>query len=147
VTLITGNSTSRVIDCQTDPFGLGRWSYFIIRGKDRVKILVITAYCVCVQSAAMAGPKTSTSQQFQRLSKTFWLADRTDDPIPRIQFIMDLQAWIEHHVQKGCSIILGIDGNESMASSTGNFTPLPYTLDKPIQCKGHDGSLATLIRT
>ena len=32
MTLVTGNSTSRVIDCQTDPFGLGRWSYFIIQG-------------------------------------------------------------------------------------------------------------------
>jgi hypothetical protein len=31
VTIVTNNWTSRIIEKGVDPFGLGRWSYFVLR--------------------------------------------------------------------------------------------------------------------
>jgi hypothetical protein len=45
------------------------------------------------------------------------------------------------------SIILGIDANEGSYGQIGNYCPLIYTLDTPITGTGHDGSLATLVRS
>jgi len=42
--------------------------------------------------------------------------------------------------------ILVIDAYEGSYGQIGNFCPLLYTLDTPISGKGHDGSLATLVR-
>lgn len=70
-----------------------------------------------------------------------------NDPIPRLQFILDLQAWIEDRVKNGYSIILSIDGNESIKDKLGSFVPLQFTLSKPISASGHDGSLAKLAHT
>jgi hypothetical protein len=94
-----------------------------------------------------AGPTTSTAQQFRALSEQFRAADRVYDPIPRHQFIVDLQGWMEHMVGKGYQIILGIDANEPFVATEGNYTPVHFTLDQPIPTKGHDGTLATLVRT
>jgi hypothetical protein len=51
------------------------------------------------------------------------------------------------HGRKGYQIILGIDANEPFLVNEGNFTPVHYTLEQPIPTKGHDGTLATLVRT
>jgi len=146
-TMVCNHWTSRVVEVGVDPFGPGRWSYVVMRGQGGIKILLITAYRVCKQTVSSAGPKTSTAQQFRVLSEHFKAADRVDDPIPRHQFIVYLQGWIEHMVEKGYQIILGIDANEPFFVIEGNFTPVHYTLEKPIPTKGHDGTLATLIRT
>ncbi|MFN9981286.1 MAG: hypothetical protein ACK53Y_15280, partial [bacterium] len=147
VTMVCNNWTSRVIEEGVDPFGLGRWSYIVLRGKGSIKILLITAYRVCQQTMNTVGPKTSTAQQFRVLSEQFREANRVDDPIPRHQFIVDLQGWIEHMVEQSYQIILGIDANESFTATAGNYTPVDFTLEKPIPTKGHDGILATLVRT
>ena len=147
LTLICDKWTSRIIEKGSDPYGMGRWSYLIMRGQDNKQILLVTAYRVCVQTISSAGPTTSTSQQFRFLSKEFRDANIYEDPQPRKQFIIDLQAWLEHKNKSGCYIILAIDANEGMGKDTGMFCPLEYTLDHPISTKGHDGSISTLVRT
>jgi hypothetical protein len=142
-----GNWTSRIIEKGVDPFGLGRWSYLVLRGKGTTKLLIVTAYRVCRQTIASARPKTATSQQFRLLSQSFHEADLDDDPIPHHQFIVDLQAWLEHRVESGYHIVLGIDANEAYHGKGGSFTPITYQLDSPISIKGHDGTLAKLVRS
>ena len=147
LTSITGNWTSRVIERGVDPFHLGRWSYIVLRGKNGIKILLVTAYRVCTQTVASIGPNTSTAQQFRGLSERFRHADLTHDPKPRHQFIVDLQAWLETKIASDYSIVLSIDANESLQPTVGTYTPLNFTLEKPIPIKGHDGTLATLLHT
>jgi len=147
ITLLSGNWTSKVIDKGSDPFGLGRWSFLTLRGCRGIHILIITVYWVCTQTVASADPKTSTAQQFRKLSEHYRLADYHNDPVPWHQFIVDLQAWIEHRIEQGFGVILEMDGNKSLSSSHGSFTPLDFTLEKTIKKKGHDGSIATLIKT
>jgi hypothetical protein len=91
--------------------------------------------------------KLPKAQQFRLLSKSFQDADLIDDPGPRHQFIVDLQAWLESKVEEGYQLVLGIDANKAYHGSGGNFTSLSHRLDKPIPIKGHDGILATLFRT
>ena len=147
VTVVYNHWTSRVIESGEDPFGLGRWSYQVLRGKGGTKLLIVTAYRVCRQSLHSVGSQTSTAQQFRALSAQFREADREDDPIPRHQFTVDLQGWLEYKTTQGYLIILGIDANEPYDPLEGNFTPVDFQLDKPIPIKGHDGTLATLVRT
>jgi len=147
LTLVCNHWTSRVIERGVDPFGLGRWSYLVLQGKENIKILIITAYRVCRQTIQSAGHKTATAQKFRALSKTFRDADLENDPIPRRQFIVDLQSWIEHMSEEGYQIILSINANETYSTTEGNFTPLHYTTAAPIPIKGHDGILNTLVRT
>jgi len=146
-TVITNNWTSRILEKGMDPFGLGRWSYFILRGESGIKVLLITAYRVCVQSPMLSGPKTSTSQQFRKLSEKHRSAEYVDDPVPRRQFVIDLHAWIQHMQRTSHNIILCIDANEAISDEAGQVLSLEYTLDKPILDKKHDGTIATLVRS
>ena len=86
LTMLCNNWTSRVLGRGSDPYGLGHWTYFTLRGKANTKIVLVTAYRVCTQSISTAGPTTSTAQQSRVLSKKI----READPNPRHQFIVDL---------------------------------------------------------
>jgi len=145
--IITNNWTSRVIEVGTDPFGLGRWSYAVLRGAASQKIMIITAFRLCPQSTKTTGATTATAQQFRRLSKAFRDSDIAEDPVPRLQFIADLQAWMESKTSDRYEFILALDANESILDITGSFHPLQYSPTAPTKLDGHDGSLATLIRT
>jgi len=147
LTTVVGNWTSRIIERGVDPYNLGRWTYFTLRGRNNIKILLATAYRVCTQTVSSAGPNTSTAQQFRSLSQQFRQANLTYDPKPRHQFIVDLQAWLESKINNGYSIILGIDANEGIRDQTGKFTPLQFSLEQPIPTKGHDCTLSTLLYT
>jgi len=146
-TMVYNKWTSRVIESGVDPFGLGRWSFLTIRGRGDIKVLIVTAYRVCKQTVQSAGTKTSTAQQFRQLSAHFRDADMTEDPVPRHQFIVDLQGWLEHKVSESYYIILGIDANEPFYPGKGLYTPVDYQLNHPIPIKGHDGTLSTLVKT
>jgi hypothetical protein len=145
--IITNNWTSRILEKGTDPFGLGRWTYTIMRGAHNKKVVIITAYRVCIQSVTSAGLTTATAQQYRDLSRKTREHNIGEDLKPRKQFIMDLQAWIEHLVANGHGIILSLDANEDTYGMPGSFTPLQYSLARPTVGSGHDSSLATLART
>ncbi len=89
---------SRVVGKGADTFGLGQWTYIALRGKGNKRLLIVSAYRVCQQTLSTIGPTTATMQQLGSLSRKFREADITSDPKTRLQFIIDLQAWLE---QKG----------------------------------------------
>jgi hypothetical protein len=80
VTMTYNHWTSRVIEDGVDPYGLGRWSYQVLRGKGGIKLLIVTACRVCKQTVRSAGHKTAIAQQFRQLSVQFREADHTHDP-------------------------------------------------------------------
>jgi hypothetical protein len=147
INIITDNWTSLVIEKGNDPFGLGCWSYIVLRGAANKRIMIITAYRVCQQSVKAIGTTTAAAQQYRKLSKLHRESRITDDPIPRKQFIMDLQSWIEYKQQENYEFILSLDANESISLQQGQYCPLDYAERKPTRGSGHDGSFATLMRT
>jgi hypothetical protein len=146
-TTICNNWASRIIGKGADPYGLGRWSYFILQGKGSIKIALITAYQVCSATISSLGPTTYAAQQYRHLSSYLRESSLTTQPNPRRQFILDLQAWIESLVHTNHDIILSLDGNEDYTISTPQFTPLTYIANKHIDNPKHDGTLATLLKT
>jgi len=147
VTVVLNDWKSRIQEKGSDLFGLGRWSYQVLRGKGSIKVMIIPAYRVSQQYMSSVGPKTAAMQQFRSLSKQYCKAEIQFDPKRRFQFINDLKAWVEELIRKSYEIILCMDANEGVDEQPGKYCPLELTLDKPIKGKGHDGSLNTLIRT
>ncbi len=90
LTMICNNWSSRILEKGSDPFGLVRWSYFILQGKGKVKIAIITAYQVCSGAISSLGTTTFATQQYRRLSLTFRGEGILTQPNPRRQFILDL---------------------------------------------------------
>jgi hypothetical protein len=80
-------------------------------------------------------------QEHQQLSSLEHY-QRIEDLIPRKQFIVDLQAWIESLIADQHKIILTIDANKGTYDTQGSYTPLQYQPLKPTPTQGHDGSLA-----
>jgi hypothetical protein len=68
-TILANKWISRIVDKGTDPFGLGRWNYITLRGKNGKRVTLITAYRVCVQTLAACGQTMATTQQHRMLSK------------------------------------------------------------------------------
>jgi hypothetical protein len=88
LTMICENWASRIVEKGSDPFGLGRWSYFILQRKGDIRIAIVTAYQVCSASLSSLGPTTYTMQQYRKLSSTFRSENKTTQPNPRHQFIL-----------------------------------------------------------
>jgi hypothetical protein len=80
MSVITNNWTSRILEKGVNPFGSGRWSYFVLRGKGDIKVMIISAYRVSQQYLASVGPKTSAMQQFHTLSQQFRAAEVSKEP-------------------------------------------------------------------
>jgi len=144
LTLLCESWASRIEEKGSDPFNLGRWSYLILRGKGTKRIVIITAYRV---SADLAGPMTATMQQYRKISKVNREDNRVSRPLPRHQFILDLQAWLETLVSKEYLIIMALDANDDYYPNAGSITPLTYTAGKHVQNAKRDGTLATLCKT
>ncbi len=85
---------SRLQSKGLDPYGLGRWSYMILKGKGERSIAIITAYRVCKSTFDSAGDTTSYLQQFRTLLAHYNSVNRQATPDPHRQFVLDLQAWI-----------------------------------------------------
>jgi hypothetical protein len=145
LTAVTDLWTSRVELKGVDPFGLGRWSFLALRGKKSHFIYLITVYRVCDNKDS--GPKTAYRQQFRHLSKSYHQQNNLQTPDPYKQCIMDLQAWLEHLVSQGYSIILSLDSNEDITDTLPAFVPLTYKEGIHPVHQNHNGSLATLVTT
>ena len=61
--------TSRVHSKGQDPYGLGRWSYITLKGKQDSLITIITAYRVCQKSSSSTGLKTAYIKQLRALQR------------------------------------------------------------------------------
>jgi len=66
---------------------LGRWSFFILHGKNTKKVAIITAYGGL---SDLARPMISMMQQFWKLSTKTINKENHDRPKPRRKFILDL---------------------------------------------------------
>jgi hypothetical protein len=86
-------------------------------------------------------------QQYRGLSAKLCNDGKGTTPDPRRQFILDLQAWLEHIMQDGHQIILSMDSNDDLYSSNGRYHHLEYNTESVITSPQHDGTLATLLKT
>jgi hypothetical protein len=144
ISLLCESWDTRIMEKGTDPYGLGCWSYFTMRGKSGGKITIITAYRV---STNLAGPMTSTMQEFRKISIMSVKKNNQDRPQPQCQFILDLQAWLEKPTRDGCDIIVALDANEEYQGTGGDITPLEYNDGNHIKHTSHDGTITTLCKT
>ncbi len=76
--LITNEWTGRILRCDRDPSGLGRWTTTTMTGRHHRKIAIITAYQVCNTSITTCGINTCFAQQWHLLR-----AQGTELPDPR----------------------------------------------------------------
>jgi hypothetical protein len=120
LTLVCDLWATRVIEGGAYPCGLGRWSFLTLRGKNDRKITIVTAYRV---STDLAGPMTSTMQQYRKISLMTITEKYTVRPQPRWQVILDLQAWLEKIQSDNYEIILALDANEEFHDENGSITP------------------------
>ncbi len=147
LTIVTDRWVSRITSRGTDPFGMGRWSYILLRGNKGEKIMIVTAYRVCKAPASSLGEKTASIQQFRTILAKFNEEKRDEIPNPHRQFILDLQSWLEEMKRDGTSIILCLDNNEDLLAHQGSFHQLEYKEDTFIKDSQHNGTLATLAKT
>jgi hypothetical protein len=107
LTAIVDKWTSRVISKGQDPYGLGRWSYVTLQGKQSSKVTIITAYRVSQKTPSSSGPKSAYMQQYRAIQAEFlWHNKVGAIPDPNRQLILDLQAWICHLKNDGHCFIL-----------------------------------------
>jgi hypothetical protein len=144
LTAVCENWVSRVISKGGDPFGLGRWSYITLRGKENTKVTVVTAY----NATPSPGECTYYHQQMRVLSRLHREQNNLVPPEPRQQFILDLQSWLESLVQEGHQLVVAMDANTVYdPDQEGNRHHLEYQPDKLTVDATHDGKLATLVAT
>ena len=144
--IIANKWVSRIKEKGLDPFGMGHWNYFTLRGANEKRVTLIPAFRVCSQTLSACGQTMATAQQHRELSRKFQQeGNANDDPRPRLQFIIDLQAWIQHIQSKGHDIILALDANEDTSGRIGKHSPVNCQLHSPIKCPAHDGLLSMLI--
>lgn len=96
---------------------MGRWNEIVISGRKGKSVMVITAYRVCKNSAAAAGPTTSYAQQWHILRRS---GDKTPDP--RKRFITDLEKRVCKATREKQGIIVMLDANESLQHFNNDFT-------------------------
>jgi exonuclease III len=112
-TIITGDTTGRVISTESD--NLGRWSSQKLVCHGGKFINIITAYQVTQSNINQAGPFTAFAQQWATLTTE----DNTDDnPAPRTSFYKDLTNYITLLQGKNEHIILAGDFNDTNTPGT-----------------------------
>jgi hypothetical protein len=79
--------------------------------------MVLTAYRVCKNSAATAGPTTSFAQQWHILRRS---GDKMPDP--RKRFIKDLKKRVCEAIRNKQGVIVMLDANESLQHFNNDFT-------------------------
>ena len=115
--LVTNEWTGRILRCEPDSSGLGRWTTTLLNGKHPRKIALISAYQVCKTSIHSCGINTAFAQQWHLLR-----SQGDDIPDPRRRFWEDLTKYIHSLQANNFQIIL-----------TGDFnTPLTDTSHNPI---------------
>ena len=97
-------------DIVTDPTGLGRWSGMTIRGKNKTKLTIITAYRVCKGSKASAPIGSSLLREVE-----YFQESGITSPDPRQLFFDQLQAQIHALQDQNHRVVLMFDANERLA--------------------------------
>jgi hypothetical protein len=96
---------------------MGRWNEIMITGRKGKSVMLITAYRVCKNSAATAGPTTAFAQQWHILRRA-----REKVPDPRKRFIIDLEKRVSKAIGEKQGVIVMLDANESLQHFNNDFT-------------------------
>jgi hypothetical protein len=115
-----------------------------LRGKGQKLITIVTAY----NATYTTGDTTNVWQQLRVLTHLHVRHIQHINANPRHQFILDLQAWLEHRIHLGQDIILCMDANGTydLDNSVSSHS-LKYVEGVPTIDHKHDGKLSTLIST
>jgi len=99
---------------------MGNFTWMTLRGRNKKKLCVITAYRVCqIKGSKPSSPDSNTSywQQVQLMIK-----HGIEEPDPRNQVLKDLTTVIRKKREEGCEVILMMDANESTNDPRGKFS-------------------------
>jgi hypothetical protein len=73
LTAIVDNWSSRIRGKGQDPFGLGRWSYISLKGKQDQVITIISAYRIPQKSASSIGKKQLICNNYVYSNAKYWI--------------------------------------------------------------------------
>ena len=113
--LTTNEWTGRILRCEADPSGLGRWTTTVMTGRKNRKIALINAYQVCKATINTCGITSCFAQQWHLLR-----AQGTELPDPRQSFWNDLHQHIATLQATSHKIILMGDFNTSISDHPTN---------------------------
>jgi hypothetical protein len=108
----SGHSTQQITDKK-----LGRWSGYILRGKNNLKIVILSAYRPTL--SADVSDFTCYSQQWRIIRN-----DEEGEPNPRAKFMTDLSKLIKNWENDNCEILICADMNESCNNNSSSVTKL-----------------------
>ena len=114
-TLITNEWTSRILNCEPDNSGLGRWTTTTMTGRRHKKLAIIGAYQLCKTSIHQCGITTCYSQQWHILR-----SQGVELPNPREKFWIDLTNHIRSLQSQQFQIILLGDFNTTDTADRHN---------------------------
>ena len=115
ITCVTGRWANRGIGGGQDD--LGRWSYYILQGRQGQKVTIITTYQVCQQKGGVGC--TIYHQQQLDIEEKEYEAEKEVDV--RKRFREDLKEFIRNQHSQGHTVILLADFNDDM-NNFGNAT-------------------------
>eukprot|EP00978_Attheya_sp_CCMP212_P008857 scaffold20822_cov52-Attheya_sp.AAC.3 len=105
----TGKFVGRVSEADTDKYGLGRWCYTCLLGRNDGKLYVVTAYRVSQESNS-TGDSTAHKQQVRLLRKR-----KIENPKPKKQWGEDLVPIIKEWVAQESKVLLMVDANAPLS--------------------------------
>ena len=97
----------------------GRWSWITINGKNRRQLCIISAYRVNDFTTNNAGDNTAWRSQ-----ERFLIQQGHVQPNPREQMLKDLKSFINTQQQSLTDIVLLMDANQSITSTSSKQTAL-----------------------
>ena len=121
----------RVMEQGQDPKGLGRWAWTKYRGQQGVSLRVVVAYRPVLNKS---GVLSVWNQQ-----KVFF-ESKDEDRCPREMFVEDLCAEVVKWLAEGDQLVIGVDANEDVRSSTFGKRLKSLGLEETITAQhGSDG--------
>ena len=117
--LVVNEWTGRILGCEHDPTGLGRWNTTKLIGRRNKKLAIINAYQVCHTSIHQSGMNTCFTQQWHLIR-----SQGSEFPDPRRQFWTDITKCIQQLQTNQFQILLLGDFNTPMDSSTSPLARL-----------------------
>ena len=111
--LAQGQHCHHISSTGADEKGLGRWSWFLLNGKNNIKTRIVSAYRPC-KTRNINNPGTVYNQHLK------YFKDNNIDTCPLQMFDDDLLTLIRKWIRYGEKVVLMIDSNEDINTGTFN---------------------------
>lgn len=108
-----GDLEGRVLETGTDPSGLGRWCWFLCKGRDNVQTRIITACQPCRSSGAHHSGSCHRQQLWH-----FRKQSNAQPACPRRAFVRDFGAELRRWRNEGERLLAMMDANEDVHDSS-----------------------------